>query len=215
MFDRRQTIQQANARVFNIRIPHTKKIIEAMRAGDERVCQLTQDGTSCKCRDAKLSAYADQLRDIDSAIKARLNPMVANLARVQRDRFRKEAEILKEQARQVRAEANLKEQELKIKAEALIEQSTTDAERAANVLWMEGRISEDVKDERAHRIAVEDRTALISYGACGCCLQLIYQQVAAPSYAPREGDQIACHATCGMGTVFVYAGGKWRGWRKG
>jgi hypothetical protein len=186
-----------------------------MRAGDERACQLTQDGTSCKCRDAKLSAYSDQLRDIDNAISARLNPTIPSSARALRERLRKQAKELSDQARQVRAEAYLKEQALEIKAAALVEQSTTDAERAANALWMEGRISEDVKDEQAHRITVEDRTALISYGACGCCLQMFYEQVAAPSYAPREGDQIACHTTCGvLGSVFVFAGGKWRGWRQ-
>jgi hypothetical protein len=137
LFDHRREIQSAYTQTMNRGIPHPKKIIEAMRSGDERKCRLTQGGKSCACRDKKTSAYADQLRDIDSAIQSHLNPVVPNIAREHRDRLHTQARELTAEARQLRKAAEdqvrgLYEEarQLDAKAEALLEQSKSDAHRA-------------------------------------------------------------------------------------
>jgi DNA repair exonuclease SbcCD ATPase subunit len=210
LLDQHQTIRQAHYQLNN-GIPHTKKTIEAMLRGSTHVCELTQNGKSCKCRDTKLSAYADQLRDLESAINARMNPIVPDLARERRDRLRAQARELNDQARNLLNEAQQQAHQLEQRADALVEQSKSDAERAVEAMRAEGREFYETIDGVGHRITVEDRTALVSFGACGCCLNLFYEQVAAPSYAPREGDQLLCHAECGLlGGGFVFARGKWR-----
>jgi hypothetical protein len=223
LFDRRQAIARAYYQIRSAGVPHQRKTIEAMRRGDERACRLTQDGKSCECRDAKLSVYAHQLRDIESAIGPHLNPIVPNLAFAQRDRLCMQASELKERARQLRIAAEeqvrglrIEAQQLDARADALREQSKSDAERAIEALRAEGGSFYEEADG-AHRITVADRTALVSHGAAGCCLELFYEHVSDPSYAPREGDQIACHTTCwgsGVASGFVFAGGRWRGWRQ-
>jgi hypothetical protein len=211
LLDQHETIRQAHYQLNN-GIPHTKKTIEAMQRGSTRVCELTQGGKSCKCRDTKLSAYADQLRDLDSAINARLNPIVPDLARARRDRLRAQGRELRDQAYKLRAEAHQEAAKLEARADALVEQSKGDAERAVEAMRAEGLdFYEKVESESAHRITVGDRTALVSYGAAGCCLQRFYEQVADPAYAPREGDQSPCSPACGpLSGGFVFAGGKWR-----
>lgn len=212
LLDRHQAMDRDYHQIRSAGIPHQKKTIEAMRRGDETACRLTQGGNSCQCRDATLSVYARQLRASDNAIRSRLNPIVPNPARVERDGLLMQAMELEEQARQLRIEAR----QLVARADALREQSKSDAERAIEALRAEGRnFYEDA--DGGHRMTVADRTALVPYGACGCCLELFYEHVADPSFAPREGDQIACSATClesGLGEIFVFTGGRWRAWRQ-
>jgi len=138
LLDQHETIRRAHYQLNN-GISHTKKTIEAMRRGSTRVCELTQAGKSCKCRDAKLSAYADQLRDLENAINARVNPIVPDLVRARRDRLRAQARELYGQARNLRNEAQQQAHQLEQRADALVEQSKSDGERAVEGMRAEGR----------------------------------------------------------------------------
>lgn len=210
LLDHRDEIYVNFATIHDRGIPHPKKIIDEMRDGNERRCRLTHDGRSCACRDEKLSTYTAQLREIDTVIEGRVHPIIPRLADAQRDRLHMQVKELVDRAHQLRSEA----WQLDIRAEELREQSKSDAERTIDANGHQFYLD---KMETGHRITAGDHTAEVSFGACGCCLDLIYERVAEPSYAPRDGDQVVCRATCmasGLGTFFVYAGGRWRGWRQ-
>lgn len=170
LFDQRDTIQRAVGLIMNKGIPHQKKTIEAMRRGEKLGCRLTQGGKSCECREATLSGHATALRELDSAIRARVHPIVPKIADAQRDRLHMQAAELAEQARQLRIEA----QQLDARVEALREQAKSDADRTIEANGHQFYLE---RTANGHRITAADRTALVSFGALGCCLDRIYERV--------------------------------------